>query len=188
MFEAKLYHPELIGNELSVFNSKLNFYGIILICLGLILYLTNKFVFQSDVFFTTSLIVFIFGLILFGISKIQYSFDTDLVSGKINGVLTFLDSKLITDGKEFQYNSIQNFKYIVTDYKGKDSGFFRTDFQFNISNYEVGKGINNWVSFEYNNKKFKFYFFLNNKKHHDEFCFFISELSNKIKIIKAYDF
>ena len=187
-FQTKKYHPEEQGDEISVTNKKIFFVGIGLIGLGILLFGCNYYLLQNDKFEKITGIIGITGFMIIATSSIQYQSDNEIVSGNIRGTITFEESKILIDNSEFIYDKIANFKFITTEYRGKDPNFHRINLEFNNINNEVGKGVMNWISFSHENKHYKYFFLLENKKHQEDFLKTMELLKSKMSIKKAYDF
>lgn len=182
-FQAKKNHPEEKGDEASMVNKKIFKAGLVLIGLGILLFVSNNYIFHNEKFGEIAITIGIIGAIQIMISRIQYQTDNDILSGNLRGTIVFENSRLLIDDMSYDYNTIQNFKFITLNYR--DENF---EISGNYNDPDGTKGFYNWISFSYENKNYKFYFLLENKKHQQEFLNTMELLKSKMPIKKAYDF
>lgn len=189
LFESKVYNKFSSEEKKGLFYVRAKYLGIALLILSLISFFINFVFLDLDVLNKLTIIVSVFGFISLFASILGTNYDNELKFGKLTDTIYILEKSIMMGDKSFNCNELSNIKYIVTDFKGKEPSFFHYDLQYNIKSYLYGTGVLNWISFTHKDKDYKFFFFLENKKHFQVFEEAMNLLITKgVKIKKAFDY
>lgn len=163
LFQSKIYVKYTFKEKLSAQSTKYLIACVVLFLLGMILYLINFLFFDNEILFKSIVLIGIFSFVLLLISQLLLNFNEEFGLGKLTQDFIITNSFIKIDDEVFYLKNLSNFKYIVTDYKGKDPHFFRYDLEFNILSRRYGKGVLNWISFTHNGVFYKKRFYLESK-------------------------
>lgn len=105
------------------------------------------------------------GLIIGG--RWRYNFR-EAVFGTLNETLKISEHSIITDKESYNWDSISNFIFNVSDYEDKEL-FIEGMVHHRIYSDPFSAGINNFISFEYNDITTKLQFKIDDIKHLTQF-------------------
>ncbi|WP_299823464.1 hypothetical protein [uncultured Pontibacter sp.] len=143
LFQTRVYVPGRSKPDLFP-------YGLLSLLCGLILY-----VLMPDEWFSVPFILICAGLLYFQ----RYYFDSGKqeLYGYLGRYLTLKSDCIFIDGMKYPIEEIENLEIDINDYDGMER----------LSAYTVStvRGVNNFVRFKYQGKKYEFPFYLGSANH-----------------------
>lgn len=189
LFQSKIFVKYTFNEKLNLQSTKFSIIGSVLILLAITLYLVNSLFLENEILFKTIILIGIFGFVLLLIGQLLFSFIEEFGSGKLKDDFVITKNSVSIGDEVFYFNNLTDFKYIVTDFKGKEPHFLRYDLENNILSRRYGKGVLNWISFTQNGVFYKKRFYLESEKHLQSFNQVMNLLiSEGVSIKKALEF
>ena len=189
LFQSKIFVKYTFNEKLNLQSTKLSITGSVLILIAIILYLVDSLFLENEILFKTIILIGIFGFVLLLIGQLLLNFSEEFGSGKLKDDFVITKDYISIGDEVFYFNNLTDFKYIVTDFKGKEPHFFRYDLENNILSRRYGKGVLNWISFIHNGVFYKKRFYLESEKHLQSFHQVMNLLiSEGISVKKALEF